>query len=231
MKNLNIANTIFNGFNDKHCLMLCGYEWGFSKASEALGDDGPVKAGVPHVFSNKALEYGWVAKTWPYDNKIMEWFALWGHPLNQEGSGGNFEKCLVQTNWCDSQNHHIDGSYDDKLLAPEQVDNFIAHVQALQPRIILFFGSRILPLLQHQSVLSRFEAVVGPKLGAPTFVSKPFSGRRFKVGFQDFELARIVCLPHPSGSHGLSYDYIALFSDEIGSVIREYKAFKSINNQ
>jgi hypothetical protein len=231
VQELNIGNSLFTGFNDKHSLMLCGYEWGFSKAdSEALEDGQHARAGVPHVFSNKAIEYGNIANNWVYDRKIVDWFALWGHPLSREGIGSDFEKCIVQTNWCDTENHHISGNYDQKLLAPEQVDNFIAHVRALQPRVIIFFGSKMLQLLQLQPVLSRFESVVGQKKGNPIFEKKSFPGRAFRVGFQDFERARIVNLPHPSGSHGLRNDYIALFAEKIGSIISDYKVFKSIDN-
>jgi hypothetical protein len=30
-KSLNLANSIFAGFNDKNGLMICGYEWGDHK--------------------------------------------------------------------------------------------------------------------------------------------------------------------------------------------------------
>ena len=35
MSDLNLSNSIFQGYNDKHGLMICGYEWGWSKADEA----------------------------------------------------------------------------------------------------------------------------------------------------------------------------------------------------
>ncbi|MGN6955213.1 hypothetical protein ACTHT3_15240, partial [Neisseria sp. P0015.S004] len=28
MSDLNLSNSIFQGYNDKHGLMICGYEWG-----------------------------------------------------------------------------------------------------------------------------------------------------------------------------------------------------------
>lgn len=226
---LNIGNSLFPGFNDKQGLMLCGYEWGYSKADQEAEGERWTPKGVPHVFSNKALEYGDVAKEPPYDKRIIKWFSLWGHPLRQDGTGGDFEKCIVQTNWCNSQDHSMKGSYDQKLLAPDQVDNFVSHIRELEPRTILFFGSRILTIMQDASVLGRIEDVIGKKAGSPEFMIQPsFNGKHFKVGFQDFEYAQIACLPHPSGSHGLSDDYIALFSDRIGSLISGFKAFRKL---
>ena len=35
MSDLNLSNSIFQGYNDKHGLMICGYEWGWSKTDEA----------------------------------------------------------------------------------------------------------------------------------------------------------------------------------------------------
>lgn len=40
-KSLNLANSIFAGFNDKNGLMICGYEWGEesqSKGQEVIID-------------------------------------------------------------------------------------------------------------------------------------------------------------------------------------------------
>lgn len=101
MNELNLANSIFPGFNDQNGLMICGYEWGWSKADEAAYEQGEYtlpEEKVEHTFANKALYYGERAKTWRYDNAIKTWFDLWGHPLNEQGLGGAFEKSLVQTN-------------------------------------------------------------------------------------------------------------------------------------
>jgi hypothetical protein len=59
----NIANSVFPSFNDNHGLMLCGYEWGFSKSDQdSLRTNEHKRSGVSHVFSNKAAEYGEIAK-------------------------------------------------------------------------------------------------------------------------------------------------------------------------
>lgn len=86
----NVGNTIFDGWNDKDGLMLCGYEWGFSKSDQdEFGVEGAPRASVPHAFSNKSLEYGEVAKRWPYDRNIIKWFEFFGHKLDQSETGGD----------------------------------------------------------------------------------------------------------------------------------------------
>jgi hypothetical protein len=232
---LNLATGLFKGYNDKDGIMLCGYEWGYSKADREREE----KQGPPvldfskndAVFSNKAAFYGECAKNFRYDQRIIKWFGLWGHPLSEEK--GAFEKTLVQTNWCDGCDHHVEGDYRDKLLAPDQVANFLKHVETLRPRLILFFGSRMIGILQDRRVIAPFQEIAGkivPIDGKPLLIlRKDFQGQGFNVGFQDFERCQVVGLPHPAGTHGLSDDYIALFRQEIGSRIQEVKKLKHIS--
>ena len=64
MPTLNIANSIFTGWNDRQGIMLCGYEWGWSKkdqtrsAERARLINEPYNDEVECTFSNKALRYG-----------------------------------------------------------------------------------------------------------------------------------------------------------------------------
>ena len=37
---LNLANSIFSGLNDKRGILICGYEWGFSQEDQRLFADG-----------------------------------------------------------------------------------------------------------------------------------------------------------------------------------------------
>jgi hypothetical protein len=231
---LNLANGLFEGFNDKDGIMLCGYEWGYSKKDQE--DDEKLNAPVldrsknDAVFSNKATFYGERANEWHYDQRIIKWFALWGHPLGKEK--GDFEKTIVQTNWCDTQGYRMEGNYWEKLLAPQQVNNFLKHVRVLQPRLILFFGSQMIQILQDVRVLEPFQDIVGkivPIGGKPfVFLEKDFQGRKFNICFQNFERCKVVGLPHPKGARGLQDAYITLFKDEIGSLIQEVKVLKHI---
>lgn len=225
---LNIGNSIFKGFNDEHGIVLCGYEWGCAKDSNCA--DVPTELSKPPVtFANKVPVHGPDAKTWPYDNRIIKWFSIWGHPLNEDGLGADFDKCIVQTNWCDTQAHHIDEDYGTKLLRRESIDNFIEHMAALRPRIIIFFGIKQLDFLQHSSVLPKFEAIFGEKQEQPQVMTKPFSGKQFRVGFQRFGNTTVAAFPHPSGSQGLSNEYISLFKEEMNSVLSDFKKSRSIS--
>ena len=231
MKSPNVATGIFTGFNDEEGIMICGYEWGGNdnesekkiEIIEKINDLGV-------TFSNKAPFYGQVANNWPYDRRIRKWFKLWGHELNREGTGGNFEKCLLQTNWCNTQAPNMDKNknYAKKLLAPDQIKNFLDHIVYFRPKLILFFGSSMIHFLNNKIVLDEFSKTMGPITKNLIFPSKVFEGRRFKVGFQNFEKCKVVSLPHPSRSIGLKDDYINLFSPEIGILIYEVKQFKKV---
>lgn len=229
----NVATGIFDGFNNKQGIMLCGYEWGGNKAeSTDLSVDASKVSNLGVTFSNKAPFYGKEADSWPYDKKIIAWFKLWGHELSSNDIGGDFEKCLIQTNWCDTQANNMNGiNYQGKLLAPDQVDNFIKHIAHFEPRILIFFGSSMGKFLNNPKVLPRFVEIVGKEFEKVQFQKMPYSGKRFKVGFQSFERCNVISLPHPSGSRGLSTEYINLFTPQIEKVLSDFKKFKGISNE
>lgn len=231
---LNLANSIFHGINDKRGILICGYEWGFSQEDQRIFAEGSPAPFFDRyattTFSNKTPAHGSRALAWRYDKRIHKWFELWGHPLNREGLGGRFEQCLVQTNWCNTEGHHIVGSYHEKLSDPVQVDNFLFHIDELDPALILFMGSAMIDILQQPSVLSRFVEIVGPETSPLRKVQKDFVGRKFYVGFQGFQRCSVVSLPHPSSSRGLSDNYIALFAQEIGGLISPVKVAKGADS-
>lgn len=225
MQELNLSNSIFSGFNDQNGLMICGYEWGWSKADETAYEQGEYtlpEEKVEHTFSNKALYYGERAKTWRYDNTIKKWFELWGHPLDEQDLGSAFEKSMLQTNWANTQDREVTDY--EKFLSPEQVDNFLHHLKMLRPKVILFMGSRLLDYLNTTEVLPKFKQIMGEEVEPRRYEQKPFEGTRFRVGFQRFEHCQVVCLPHPSASRGLSHNYIELFRPEMNQILTAYKA-------
>lgn len=225
MKPYNISNSIFPDFNDRNGLMICGYEWGWSKDDEADYENGEYvlpETEVPHTFANKALHYGKRAKTWPYDRNIRKWFELWGHPMDENGLGGAFEQSMLQTNWADTQGRSVN-EYE-KFLSKEQVGNFIRHIEVFRPKLILFMGSRLLSYLNNPAVLPHFQQIAGKEVEPLKYTQKMFDkGTRFKVGFQKFENCQVVCLPHPSASRGLSHEYIGLFKPEMDKILTTYK--------
>lgn len=231
MQELNVANSIFPSLNDQQGIMLCGYEWGDSKKdreNKSKTNQDPNSKISDCTFSNKLLRYGDKAKNWRYDNRIIKWFELWGHPLSREGLGTDFEKCIIQTNWCNTQNHRVKGNYYQKLTAQEQINNFLHHVGSLKPKLILFFGSQQISILQDAKVLPRFVDLVGQAESKPNSLRKEFHGRRFYIHFQKFHHCNVVCLPHPSSTRGLSDEYIAKFREEISPLIKEVKSTKGL---
>ena len=208
--------------------MICGYEWGYSKSDSAadLRGDAPIDRPVPITFSNKVPRFGPIADTWPYDKRIKTWFRIWGNELNTEQSQ-RFDRCIVQTNWCNTQGHHILGGIKEKLATNENVENFISRVSQLKPRLILFFGNQMIRVLQQPHLLNRIKEVCGPIVEPLEFPKVQFAGKRFKVGFQSFESCKIVSLPHPSSSRGLTNDYISLFTPKIAPLIAEVKRSKA----
>jgi hypothetical protein len=223
---LNIGNSVFQGLNDKKGLMICGYEWGYSKEDQKLDESDEecfYNKDAITTFSNKSPMYGDKAFSWRYDNRIIKWFDMWGHPLNRDELGGDFEKSIIQTNWCDTQAYKINLNYYHKLTNSRQVDNFIHHIKIFEPSLILFMGSEIIDILQDKNVLNDFCKIMGNTKGKPHKIQKPFEGRSFKIGFQEFDRCKIVSMPHPSSSRGLSDGYMSLFSDEISRLITELK--------
>lgn len=224
--NLNLGNSIFKGFNDQNGLMICGYEWGFSKKNQQEQESGnwvePTEE-VKHTFANKAQYWGEVANKWHYDNNIKKWFDLWGFPLDSQELGGDFEKSIVQTNWADTQGHSI-AQGTNKFLSEEQIDNFINHITLLKPKVIIFMGRELIDYLQNPAVFNRFVEVMGEMTERKRVVQKESSGTKFKIFFQNFEKCQIVCFPHPSGSRGLRDDYIASFRPEMNEILSTYKS-------
>ncbi|GHV09169.1 hypothetical protein AGMMS50229_18810 [Campylobacterota bacterium] len=221
MAELNIATGLFKGYNDKEGIMVCGYEWG--KPEEDLEQDSKNDSPPPQDSSERTF---YDNSEYKFGARIVKWFELWGHPLKK---GEAFDKTIVQTNWTDDCNHHIEGDIKQKLR--DQTKNFLEHIEALKPRLILFFGSEQIEVLQEESVLKPFQEIVGKIVaidGQPLVIKqKEFDGTQFKVGFQNFERCKIVSLPHASGAR-VSYAYIELFKEEIGSLIQEVKSLKHI---
>lgn len=218
LENLNIAHSWFEGFNDKHGLMLCGYEWGGSDDGMDCSDNEPNRA-VQCTFAGKTKE---MVGNDRYDGNLKKWFEIWGHPLKTDLLGGDFEKSMVQTNWMNTQSESMNGRYH-LLTEPVQIDNFILHIETLQPRLIIFFGMELSRCLNHADVRLRFEKIAGKALFEPDAKVKDVEGcRKYRFIFQDFENCRTVCLPHPSNA-AISREYLEAFKPEMSELIAWYK--------
>lgn len=220
---LNVGNSIFPGFNDKEGIMICGYEYGQpAKSSEPNhAEEERIKEAASRIntFYDKTSIY----KS-PYDLRICKWFEIFGHPLGEDEGKSAFDKTILQTNWCDSQDKYVSDYV--KFLARENVENFITHVKVYEPKIIFFMGSKLITYLQNESVIKEFRKIFGKEISTPKTPNKEYNGRKFKISLQDFEKTRVISLPHPSGSRGLTNEYIGLFATEIGDILKEYKSKK-----
>lgn len=222
VKKLNVAHSQFP--QQIGGLMICGYEWGYSKADQSKDAEGieqtmDLDAGC--TFANKDKCFGDRALAWPYDATIIKWFDLWGHPLNRK-EPGDFEKSIIQTNWCDSEGNSMDGDYS-KLSNSVHVNNFMSHISHFKPKVILFMGAKLVDALNSPAIFEQFEAICGKCVNPLKSLQKDFSGRRFRVAFQSFDACEVICLPHPSGSHGLSDSYIELFEEEMNTILSAFK--------
>jgi hypothetical protein len=219
----NVGNSIFPGYNDKHGIVICGYEYGYNSKDRYLENNFQEviikKASNINTFFNKSAIYNS-----PYDLRIIKWFNFFGHPLGANEGNSEFDKCILQTNWCNSQDTYV--SNYNKFLLDENINNFICHMDEYRPSILIFMGSKQIKFLQNEKVFSKFEKIFGKQTHSLRVIKKNFSGRRFNIAFQELETIKVVSLPHPSGSRGLSDEYIKLFKPEICQILEQFKKSK-----
>lgn len=205
--------------------MICGYEYGYNEHDKYLekecSDFIKSKTSEFHTFHTKTSIYDS-----PYDKKIIKWFDFFGHPLGLDGGNSKFDKCILQTNWCDGQGTYVNDY--EKFLAEENVNNFLSHVENYRPSLLIFMGSKLIDYLQNSCVKNRFTDIFGNETSSLEKISKDFSGRKFRIGFQSFENTTIISFPHPSGTRGLHNDYIKLFKPEIHSIIQNFRVNKGV---
>lgn len=216
----NVGNSIFPGFNDKSGVMLCGYEWGYSAHDQYLEENHKIEIEEKKSGINTFYEKSTIFDS-PYDLRIIKWFNFFGHPLGLDNGRSGFDKCLLQTNWCDDQGNYV--SDYAKFLSNVNRDNFLGVVANFCPEVLIFMGAKQIHYLQAPEVKGRFSEIFGAETQRPEIKQKPFNGRKFKIAFQEFERVKIISFPHPSGSRGLSDDYIRLFSGEINNILRNYR--------
>jgi hypothetical protein len=221
----NVGNSIFPGFNDKNGVMLCGYEFGYNKHDQYLEENYKNEIEKKRLEINTFYEKSKIYDS-PYDLRIIKWFGFFGHPLGVDDGRSPFDKCLLQTNWCDSQNTYV--SDYAKFLSKENSENFLGIVEAFLPRVLIFMGAKQIHYLQTPALMNRFTGIFGAEISPLDVKQKQFHGRKFKIAFQIFERISVISLPHPSGTRGLSDDYIKLFVPEVKDVLDSYKKLKSI---
>jgi hypothetical protein len=195
-------------------LMVCGINWGGSPDEPSSGE-------TASFFSDCSVN------NYPYRNRLLTWFELFGHPLETKSNqAGSFEKSIIQTNWLSNQSPNMNG----KAIYAECIKewgNFQYHLQELNPKIIIFLSVTLLEALNSLSHANIVHSLLGaaekPKYYKKSVQSNGVQLKRFRVGAQKFKNAHIIALPHPTGSVGLSNDYIQAFKPEIFPIFEAYK--------
>ena len=201
--------------NSSGGLMICGINWGGDPEDESDGE-------VIQSFFSDARAY-----KFPFRNRLARWFARWGHPLEQvAGREGGFERSIVQCNWLRDQSRSM-GGRDTVREAVEQTDSFIDLLEQLQPKLILLCSRALGEALYSPTCLSKVERVLGhaePTRFEKRDVRKTDGGfyRRFVVSTRIFANTQLVVLPHPTGSKGLSDEYMAAFQDVMEPILDNY---------
>lgn len=103
------------------------------------------------------------------------------------------------------------------------------HLDKLRPKIILFMGNQLLTkILRSQKALDRFTPIMGEEIeGIRAVRMKGYEGKPLAY-INSFEKCIVVGLPHPSGSHGLTNEYIEFCKTELEPIITRFKKEKNI---
>jgi len=208
---LNIANKEY--IENKNGIMICGYEWGFSKEDQQAVRD------VIYIQEEKSFFSDETVNDYPYRNRIVSWLRSLGLPLNSQNAG-ILEKSIVQTNWMDSQGYKVEGNIYIRLR--EQKQNFLNHLEYFKPKIVLFFGVRQLEVL-NKEILKDVEHVLGKTTKKERYIQKDIEDcKKYKIGFQSFENSEIIAFPHPATQGGICDSYIELYKDEIKPIFDNF---------
>ena len=224
-KELNTTTASFTE-NREGGLMICGINWGGSE-EETPNDGDTLKKEKKSFFSDADVN------NWPYRNRLLTWFELFGHPLKTtENMSNQFERSIIQTNWLSSQSKNMAG----KSLRAECIrewDNFEWHVQTIRPKIIIFLSVSLLDTLNSSACAEKANLLLGKPEKSNFYRKTVFSNgkvlKRFRVGVQNFKNTTVIALPHPTGSIGLSNNYIQSFKPEVYPILEKYKNERGFN--
>ena len=193
-------------------IMICGYNWG--------GNPNILGRGTSDSFFSDA-RYGN-----RYRNRIIEWFSLWGFPLARvPGTEGYLENSISQTNWLPTQTVSLHGSNAlDSCIS--HAENFNLHLDYFKPKVLLLMGKALIDALNTPVVQNELIRIAGQPLSLDYLYDYPDAHnhklKKFRVTFQKYEKMQVICFPHPTGSRGLSNDYIAGFRSLIEPIFKGF---------
>lgn len=159
-------------------IMICGINWGGDPNGVDDGNSGQ------YAFADKAHN------SFPYSEALITWFEAWGVRLDRSSNPGKLERCLIQTNWCDSQ------SRDAKSISEQEWQNtpLFGLIKELKPRAIILTAVTLLPRFQKRASEAGLKLL---KEREPhTLVSA--HGKTFRMHVIEYDKTNVVALPHPS---------------------------------
>ena len=219
VKNTNIHTLLCNE-NKNGALMLCGINHGYSKKDKYLDE-----TGVDMMSSCKSFFSDIKTNNYPFRERIVSWFSLWGYNLEREcAKPFSFEKSLFQTNWLQTCTSNIRGC-DIAKECIDDSDSFFETCRMLEPKVVFFFGSNLIHAFSSKQLSGKVESIFGSKKGEAKFFQKDIESggkilRRFKIGFLNYENLSVVSFPHPTGSRGVDSEYIKSVKIEISLAIK-----------
>lgn len=218
MEELPIHTLIFEE-NREGGLLLCGINHGYSKDDERQD-----AAGIDRSDSHKSFFSDSEVNDYPFRNRIVSWFELWGYELAQSKRiAGQFERSIIQTNWLQTCSNNVHGMNTQRACI-EDHESFLETCSALKPGIIFFFGKELLWAFTSPALSTKVEIIFGARKGEIQWLQKDVycngkRRRRFRFGFQQYEELAVVALPHATGAKGIASDYIAAFKPEMSEII------------
>lgn len=187
---------------------ICGIEFG--------GDDSHSSASLTTAADDLSFFSDLAARpTDKFQSRVVSWLSLWDINLTTEkGTEGKLERRFFQTNWLDLQNPKSTHSVDDLAAGAEGILRLIA-VRA--PAVMFLFGAQLIEALNHIDIRDLTESALGPRPGRPVLhrAHLPESSRATILRHQSWPKCEVFCLPHPTGSHGVTNASIATFAHVI----------------
>ncbi|MBT00052.1 MAG: hypothetical protein CMI01_15430 [Oceanospirillaceae bacterium] len=201
-------------------IMVCGYNFGFSREDEANE-----MTGIQNEREEKSFFSDPSVNGTRFKNKLVTLIQSWGVPLQTDPChASGFERSFFQTNWIMTQTRSITGAekIDIETLV-ENSESILNLIERRAPRVILFVGSQLIEALNDIRIRGDVERILGARPGnAVHHVSDvPTTGRQFKVLIQQFPHTTVVSIPHVTGTQGLRDDYMEGFAPLMREILLE----------
>ena len=207
--------------------MICGINWGGEPTSSI---DLKSEMQGTSFFSDSSMNNQKDNAPNRFNNRIVEWFRILGHPLETaEEKAGDFEKSIFQTNWLPTKSRSVD-SKTIKRYCIDHPGNFEYHVLRFKPKLIMFFSVMLFDVLNSKDSPTQVRKYLGIPSGDRRIIQKrnivvgTKVSTAFRVGIQRFSNANVIAFPHPTPQRNSPSDkYIAAFKHDICPLINEYK--------